>query len=148
MNEMSSATVPCRFCSTLNRIDLHRIADRPKCGRCARPILLDRPVRLTDANFDRIVQDASVPLLVDFYADWCMPCKIMAPVLDEVAHEHRGRVLIGKLDTETNPRTASRFGIRNIPTVIVFENGSVMERQSGALRQDQIESLLKLKADR
>jgi thioredoxin len=110
--------------------------------------MLDRPIRMNDSNFDRIVHDASATLLVDFYADWCVPCKIMSPVLDEIAHEHRGRVLIAKLDTETNPNTAARFNIRSIPTVIVFERGVEKSRQSGAMRQDQIETLLGLKAGR
>lgn len=136
-----TATVPCTFCSTLNRIDLDRLANRPKCGNCSRPILLNRPIRLTDADFDRVVRDARVPLLVDFYADWCMPCKMMAPALDEVTHENQGRLLVGKLDTESNQNSAMRFGIRGIPTLILFENGVEKTRRSGALRREEIEAL-------
>jgi thioredoxin 2 len=145
---MNLATVPCTFCATLNRVDLDRIANRPKCGSCGRPILLDRPLRLADGNFDRVIADANVKVLVDFYADWCAPCKIMAPALDEVAYEHQGRVLIAKLDTDRNPVTATRFGIRSIPTLIVFENGVEKTRQSGAMRREQVETLLDLRAGR
>jgi len=148
MNDTRAASIPCTFCSTLNRVDLARIADRPKCGSCGRPIMLDRPLRLSDKNFDRVIQDAHVNVLVDFYADWCVPCKVMAPALDEVAHEHQGRVLIAKLDTDRNQATAARFGIRSIPTLIVFENGSEKIRQSGAMRRQQIEALLGLEAGR
>jgi thioredoxin 2 len=97
------ATVACAHCGRLNRVDLARAADGPKCGACGRPILLDRPMRLTDAAFDRVVADSAVPVLVDFYADWCGPCKMMAPVLDQVARERTGRVLVAKVDTDANP---------------------------------------------
>src|SRR5690606_36385051 len=72
-----AATVPCPFCGTLNRVDMGRVADRPKCGECGRPLLLDRPIKVTDESLDRVVADAGVPVLVDFYADWCGPCKLM-----------------------------------------------------------------------
>ncbi|HWV57758.1 MAG TPA: thioredoxin domain-containing protein, partial [Longimicrobiales bacterium] len=78
------------------------MSDRPKCGECGRPILLDRPIRLTDENFDRVIAQAQVPVVVDFYADWCGPCKAMAPVLDDFAHSRAGEVLVGKLDTDRN----------------------------------------------
>jgi thioredoxin 2 len=145
---MNFATVPCTFCATFNRVDLGRIAERPKCGNCGRPILLDRPLRLSDETFDRVVNNAGVNMLVDFYADWCAPCKVMAPVLDEVAYEHQGRVLIAKLDTDRNPATAARFSIRSIPTLIVFANGVEKTRQAGALGRPQVEALLGLHADR
>jgi thioredoxin 2 len=139
------STVPCTFCSALNHVDLTRVAHRPKCGKCGRPILLDRPLRITDENIDRIVADADVPLVIDFYADWCAPCKVMAPVIDEVAHENPGRVLVAKLDTDRNPAAAQRFNIRGIPTLIVFENGHETKRQTGAVGRQQIERLLDLR---
>lgn len=140
----TSVTVPCTFCGTLNRVDLERISDRPKCGSCARPMLLDRPLRLSDEHFDRVIADASVPVVVDFYADWCQPCKIMAPALDEIAHEQAGRVLVCKLDTDKNPAMSMRFGIRGIPTLIVFEHGAEARRQSGVMRREQIEAFVGL----
>ena len=140
----ATATVPCTFCSALNRVDLARIIDRPKCGKCSRPILLDRPLRLRDNDFDRVVADAPIPLLVDFYADWCAPCKIMGPAIDELAHEHQGKVLVAKLDTDRNPAVSARFNIRSIPTLIVFEAGREAKRQTGALPRRQIEELVNL----
>lgn len=145
---MPTATVPCTFCSVLNHVDLTRISQRPKCGKCSRPILLDRPLRLNDADFDRVISDAQTPLLVDFYADWCAPCKAMEPAIDEIAHEHPGTVLIAKLDTDRNQATTARFNIRNIPTLIVFEHGRESRRQTGALRREQIEQLLNLRSGR
>ena len=144
---MPTATVPCTFCSALNQVDLARVSHRPKCGKCSRPIMLDRPLRVSDIDVDRIISDSQVPLVVDFYADWCMPCKAMAPALDEVAHEHPGQVLVAKLDTDRNPNAATRFNIRGIPTLIVFQNGRETKRQTGALRREQIERLLDLPHD-
>src|SRR5574341_1002619 len=124
-----TATAPCAFCDTLNRVDLGRVDDRPKCGNCGRPILLDRPVAISDETFDGVVGGADVPVVVDFYADWCGPCKMMAPVLDSFAHERRGSVVVGKLDTDRNQRTAMRFGIRGIPTLLVFRGGREVARE-------------------
>jgi thioredoxin 2 len=135
-------TVTCQFCLTLNRVDLSRADQRPKCGECGRPILLDRPVRVSDDDFQRVLSGADVPVVVDFYADWCAPCKIMAPVLDEFAHAHRGEVLVAKLDTDRSPATAQRYGIRGIPTLIVFRGGQEVERRTGAIPREELERLL------
>jgi thioredoxin 2 len=136
------ATVACPFCGTLNRVDLRRIGDRPKCGSCAKPMLLDRPVRVTDQDLDRVVAGTEVPVLVDFYADWCGPCKVMAPVLDAVARDLAGRVLVAKLDTDRNPAMATRFGIRGIPTLVVFRGGREVAREVGAVSRPRLEALV------
>jgi thioredoxin 2 len=136
------ATLRCPFCLTLNRLDVSRAADRPKCGECARPFLLDRPVKVTDEDFDRLIGDAEVPVLVDFHADWCGPCKMMAPTLDDLARDRRGGMLVAKLDTDANPRTPERFGIRGIPTLIVFSGGQESGRVTGAVPIGTITELI------
>lgn len=136
------ATVACLFCSTLNRVNLARVGDHPKCGSCGRPILLDRPVAVTDATFARVIADAEVPLLVDFYADWCGPCKVVAPILDEIARTRAGTLLVLKLDTDRNPATTARFGVQGIPTLIAFAHGREVSRQTGAAPRQAIEMLL------
>jgi thioredoxin 2 len=136
------ATVACPFCRTLNRVDMQRVHDRPKCGECARPILLDRPIAVSDQDLERIVGDSDVPVLVDFYADWCGPCKMMAPLLDAVAHAQAGRALVAKLDTDRNPTMAVRFAIRGIPTLIAFAGGREVGREVGAVARQQVDALL------
>src|SRR6266478_4747953 len=108
MSEQRTATVACPFCQTLNRVDLTRLEQHPKCGNCGKPILLDRPIAISDATFDKVTTDTTVPVVVDFYADWCGPCKIMAPLLDDVAHRRAGEMLVVKLDTDKNPITDQR----------------------------------------
>lgn len=137
-----AATVACPFCATLNRVDLARIADRPRCGQCGRPILLDRPLAVSDATFERVVADTTVPVLVDFYADWCGPCKIMAPILDDVARQRAGEVLVTKLDTDRNPATTERFDIRGIPTLMLFWQGREAARCTGAVPRADVDRML------
>jgi thioredoxin 2 len=142
MTAPARATVSCPFCSTLNRVSLDRIADRPKCGECGRPILLDRPIRVSDDDLHKVVAGTDVPILVDFYADWCAPCKIMAPVLDDIARDRAGSLLVGKLDTDRSPAMAVHYSIRGIPTLILFRNGREASRQTGALSRQRLDDWL------
>ena len=134
--------VRCAICGALNRVDLARLGDKPKCAKCKKPLALDRPQKVTDADFQQIVQGASVPAVVDFYADWCGPCHAMAPVLDEFALTRKGDVLVLKLDTDANPETAKRFGIRGIPTLIAFKGGKEAKRHTGVADKKTVESLV------
>jgi len=136
------ATVACPFCSTLNRVDLGRLGDRPRCGECKRPILLDRPIAVTDATFERVTTDTDVSVVMDCYADWCGPCKIMAPILDAFAHDRAGEVLVTKLDTDRNQATAQRLDIRAIPTLIVFRKGRAVGREAGVLSRPRLDALV------
>lgn len=124
-------SIRCPFCRTVNQVDLARTSARPTCGKCAKPFLLDRPVRVDESDFDRTVLSSGPDVLVDFYADWCAPCKIVAPFLDQLAQDRQGKILIVKVDTDSNPGLAARFSIRGIPTVILFRAGAEVERSVG-----------------
>lgn len=137
-----TVTVGCQFCATLNRVDIGRLDEAPRCGRCGRPILLDRPIKATDDTLPHLVKGAEVPVVVDFYADWCGPCKVMAPVLDDLARERMGRVLVTKLNTDLNPAATARFGIRGIPTLIIFRDGREFLRQTGAVPRKMLHELV------
>jgi thioredoxin 2 len=132
----------CAFCGKRNRLDMNRAADRPRCGECARPFLLDRPVKVAGEDLQALVAGADVPVLVDFYADWCGPCKVMAPVLDELAADRIGRLLVAKLDTDRAPQVSSALGIRGIPTLILYRDGREVSRQTGAVPRAALERML------
>jgi thioredoxin 2 len=132
----------CASCAAWNRVRSSRVADGPKCGHCAAPLALEHPVALTDDTFERTIRESTVPVLVDFYADWCGPCKAMAPAVDALATKYRGSALIAKLDTDRAQRIASAFQITGIPTTIVFCGGAVVVRQSGAMPLPALERLL------
>jgi thioredoxin 2 len=140
--EPPTATVACPFCQTLNRVVLTRLEQHPQCGKCGKPILLDRPIAISDATFDKVTTDTTVPVVVDFYADWCGPCKVMAPLLDDVAHKRAGEMLVVKLDTDRNPVTGQRFGIRGIPTLIAFRAGKEVARRVGAIPPAELDAFL------
>jgi thioredoxin 2 len=140
--ETRKATVACPFCETLNRVDLTRLDQHPKCGNCGRPMLLDHPVAVSDGNFDKVTAGTDVPVLVDFYADWCGPCKMMAPLLDDVAHRRAGEMLVLKLDTDRNPLTQQRFGVHGIPTLIAFRSGKEVARRVGAVPPAELDAFL------
>jgi thioredoxin 2 len=135
-------TVRCQFCDTWNRIDAAKVSAGPKCGKCGRPILLERPLSLNDDTFHRTINESDVPVAVDFYADWCGPCRMMAPAVDALAAHVQGRAIVAKLNTDHSSRTAGGFGIRGIPTTIVFDRGKEVARQSGALPLEGLKQLL------
>ncbi|HTL05178.1 MAG TPA: thioredoxin [Gemmatimonadales bacterium] len=136
------ATIPCPFCARLNRVALDRLDAGPKCGACARPLHLDRPIKVPGEAFDAVLSGTEVPVLVDFYADWCGPCRALAPVVDELAQAQAGQALVVKLDTDRSPGVSERFGIRGIPTLIAFRNGKETGRHVGLAQRSQLDALV------
>ena len=134
MNEASTkskVTLRCPFCLTLNAVALGKWGDRPKCGDCAKPLLLDRPIKVSGEDFDRTVLGSEAPVLVDFYADWGAPCKYVAPLMDELAQTHEGTLLVVKVDTDQAPDLSQKLAIRSIPTLILFKEGEEVARSVG-----------------
>jgi thioredoxin 2 len=127
----------CPSCLSVNRVPGERLADGPVCGKCRARLLPPEPIALDDANFDRYVGKGDMPVLVDFWADWCPPCRQMAPVLDELARR-RTDVRVVKVDTANGASVAARFGIRSIPTLVLLERGREVARFSGAVPAPQL----------
>ncbi len=139
---MHHATIACQFCTKLNRIDVSRHADRPKCAECGKPFLLDRPIKVLEENFDKTVLESEVPVLVDFYADWCGPCKQMAPFLDEIAADKAGEMLVVKIDTDKSPEMSQRYDIKGIPFFGRFENGKMVNSAVGNVGKAGLDDLM------
>lgn len=141
-NPASTAVVACPFCGQLNRVELGRLEHRPKCAECEKPLLLDRPVHAKDDHLSKVIGGATVPVVVDFYADWCAPCKMMAPVLDELARERAGELLVVKVNSDQNPVSPQHYGVRGIPTLVVFRDGQEVGRQVGFAPKAQLIKLI------
>jgi thioredoxin 2 len=135
---MSSIKVVCPRCDGVVGVPAGRIGDEPRCPRCHEPLFSGHPVELESANFDRHVSLGELPVVVDFWAPWCGPCHMMAPAFEEAARALEPGVRFAKLNTDDAQGIAGRYGIRSIPTVIVFRGGRELARQSGALGAQQL----------
>jgi thioredoxin len=131
------AVVTCPNCGTKNRVDERANSAQPVCGKCGKKLRTPgtstdgHPITVTDDNFAKVTADKR-PVLVDFWATWCPPCRAIAPVLEDLARESGGRYVIGKLDVDANKRTPTQFRIEGIPTLLIFRNGQLVDRLEGA----------------
>ena len=123
----------CPACGATNRLPAARVDEGPTCGRCGKALLQGQPLELTDGNFAAVVASTRLPVLVDFWAPWCGPCRAMAPAFEQAARQLAGRALLVKVNSDENPGLSQRYAIRSIPTLVRLDGGRESQRQSGAV---------------
>ncbi|HEX7043180.1 MAG TPA: thioredoxin TrxC [Burkholderiales bacterium] len=130
--------VVCPHCVATNRVPAERLAERPKCGKCREPLYTGQPVALTGASFEAHATRSDIPLVVDFWAAWCGPCRTMASAYAQAAAQLEPHYRLGKVNTDAEPELAVRFGIRSVPTLVLIRHGRELARHSGAIGTQDI----------
>jgi thioredoxin 2 len=133
--------LPCPHCGATNRLPVARLGDQPVCGRCGKNLLEGQPIEVGDADFDAVAGASALPVLVDFWAPWCGPCRMMAPAFEQAGRTLKGRALLLKVNSDDNPLLSGRFAVRSIPTLVRLQGGQETRRQTGAVSAAAIVAL-------
>ena len=135
--------IVCPHCFSVNNVPQKESYKKANCGKCKNSLLDTKPIELTERNFDEVIVNSDIPVIVDFWAPWCGPCKMMGPVFEQTATQFPLKTLFVKVNTENEQNLGARFGIRSIPTLMIFKNGKEVERISGALDATSLNSLVR-----
>ena len=139
---MEKINIVCPHCFKINAIPKKDSYAKANCGSCKNSLLDTNPVELDESNFDHVIVNSDIPVIVDFWAPWCGPCKMMAPIFNDVAKKYPLKALFVKVNTEALPDMGARFGIRSIPTLVVYKNSAEKQRVSGALDPLRLSNLV------
>ncbi len=134
--------VICPHCLSVNNVPFKESYTKANCGKCKHSLLQNKEINLTQTNFDEVVVNSDLPVIIDFWAPWCGPCRMMAPVFEQVAKEYPLKMLFAKVNTEEEQYLGGRFGIRSIPTLMIFKGGKEVHRISGALDRENLKRLV------
>jgi thioredoxin 2 len=138
MTDDTSRLLVCPNCNTVNRVPANKTASEAKCGNCHQAIFTGSAVPVSEKSFDRHIQRDGIPVVVDFWAEWCGPCKVMSPTFESVAAELEPNVRFLKVDTEAQPALAARFNIRSIPMMMMFKDGHIVAQRAGAVSAESL----------
>jgi thioredoxin 2 len=137
--------ISCPACNSVNRVQSERLDDKPLCGQCNQPLFYGKPLELKAGNMQAVLTHTDIPVLVDCWAPWCGPCRAFAPIFEQAAQQLEPRIRLAKLNTEEEPEAAGRWGIRSIPSLLLFKGGKEIQRISGALPLPQLKHWLQQK---